>query len=74
MIVGGSVVKCPQIYNLVVAGNADGISLATQYMEMFMYGTPVAYNLSLGKWLRILSALIAVRACVLRDGGGETDV
>jgi hypothetical protein len=48
-VIGGAGVKFPQIYNIVVAGNARGVSLATQYMEMFMYGVPVAYNILLGE-------------------------
>jgi hypothetical protein len=48
MILGGAVVKFPQIYNLVQAGDAVGVSLVTQYLELFLYGTPVAYNMSEG--------------------------
>ena len=48
-VVGGAGVKLPQIYNIFTAGSAHGVSLATQYMEMYMYGIPVAYNIILGE-------------------------
>eukprot|EP00035_Acanthoeca_spectabilis_P024184 m.452671 g.452671 ORF g.452671 m.452671 type:complete len:270 (-) comp20380_c0_seq1:101-910(-) len=48
MVVGGAVVKFPQVYNLVRAGHSVGVSLTTQYLELFLYGTPVAYNLLQG--------------------------
>ena len=48
-VVGGAGVKLPQIYNIFTAGSAHGVSLATQYMEMYMYGIPVEYNIILGE-------------------------
>ncbi|KAJ1568148.1 hypothetical protein HK405_003485 [Cladochytrium tenue] len=48
IVVGGSIVKVPQILKIVSAGSAKGISLAAYLLESFAFTVSVAYNLRRG--------------------------
>lgn len=39
------ILKVPQIKNMVAAGNADGLDLNSQYLDLFSYASAATYNL-----------------------------
>lgn len=48
IVVAAAIVKVPQIYLIVKNRSIAGVSLFAQYLELFLYSTPVAYNLANG--------------------------
>lgn len=48
IVVAAAIVKFPQVYLIVKNRSTRGVSLVAQYMELFLYSTPVAYNLNNG--------------------------